>query len=198
MSALLLAVIFWLTLTMEDRDGLKPWLEFGLLWGIAALNSTVLLAFLPASGLWAWYHRAKRAQAIAGRSGAGFHDSSSPASRRGRCATIKPSASSFSSAITLARNCAWATATAPTAPGCSTCIPRKMSTPCASTPPWANCAYIEMRKRQAWTISKRTTPRFALLCVKRFIYFWAGSPRTGTNLVAGQIEKLAFPGLVRA
>jgi hypothetical protein len=50
-SALLLAVIFWLALTMEDRDGLKPWLEFGLLWGIAALNSTVLIAFLPASGL---------------------------------------------------------------------------------------------------------------------------------------------------
>src|SRR5580658_2767051 len=60
LSALLMAMIFWLALTMEDRDGLKPWLEFGLLWGIAALNSTVLLSFLPASGLWAWYHRARR------------------------------------------------------------------------------------------------------------------------------------------
>ena len=60
LSALLLAVIFWLTLTMEDREGLTPWLEFGLLWGIAALNSTVLIAFLPASGLWAWYRRSKR------------------------------------------------------------------------------------------------------------------------------------------
>ena len=59
-SALLLAVIFWLALTMEERDGLKPWLQFGLLWGVAALNSTVLIAFLPASGLWAWYRRAKR------------------------------------------------------------------------------------------------------------------------------------------
>ena len=26
LSALLLAVIFWLALTMEERDGLKPWL----------------------------------------------------------------------------------------------------------------------------------------------------------------------------
>jgi len=60
LSALLLAVIFWLALTMEDRDGLLPWVEFGVLWGIAALNSTVLVAFLPASGLWSWYHRAKR------------------------------------------------------------------------------------------------------------------------------------------
>src|ERR1700683_3517541 len=62
LSALLLTAILWLALTMEDRIGLLPWLEFGLLWGIAALNSTVLLAFLPASGLWAWYHRAKRSK----------------------------------------------------------------------------------------------------------------------------------------
>ncbi len=60
LSALLMATIFWLTLALEDRDGLRPWLEFGVLWGITALSSTVLLAFLPASGLWAWHHRAKR------------------------------------------------------------------------------------------------------------------------------------------
>src|SRR6202020_1757218 len=60
LSALLLALLFWLTLDMDDRDGLKPWIEFGLLWGVATLNSTVLIAFLPASGLWAWYRRAKR------------------------------------------------------------------------------------------------------------------------------------------
>src|SRR5579862_2568495 len=34
LSALLLAAILWLTLTMEERDGLRPWLEFGVLWGI--------------------------------------------------------------------------------------------------------------------------------------------------------------------
>ena len=112
------AVILWLALTMEERDGLKPWLWFGLLWGIAALNSTVLLSFLPASGLWAWYHRARRRKpSLAGvvLASAGF---SWPASRPGPCATIKPSASSFSSATTLALNCTWETATAPTAHGC--------------------------------------------------------------------------------
>src|ERR1700691_2178669 len=60
LSALLMATIFWLALSMENHDGLKRWLWFGLLWGIAALNSTVLLSFLPASGLWAWYKRAKK------------------------------------------------------------------------------------------------------------------------------------------
>src|SRR5947208_10099494 len=58
-AALLLAIIFWLTLELEGRDGLRPWLEFGLLWGIAALTNPSMLAFLPASGLWAWYRRAK-------------------------------------------------------------------------------------------------------------------------------------------
>src|SRR5271166_4787752 len=59
LSALLLATIFWLVLTLEDRDGPLPWIWFGLLWGIAALNSTSLLSFLPVAGLWAWYRRAK-------------------------------------------------------------------------------------------------------------------------------------------
>src|ERR1051326_136226 len=59
LSALLLATIFWLALTLEDREGGLPWLGFGLLWGVVALNSTSLLSFLPAAGLWAWYRRAK-------------------------------------------------------------------------------------------------------------------------------------------
>lgn len=63
LSALLISVIFWLAASMEDSDGIKPWLQFGLVWGIAALNSPSLLSFLPASGLYAWYrrlHRGKR------------------------------------------------------------------------------------------------------------------------------------------
>ena len=66
LAALLLALIFWLTLDLEERDGLAPGFEFGLLWGIAALTNTSLLAFLPASGLWAWYRRWKRGKAFAG------------------------------------------------------------------------------------------------------------------------------------
>src|SRR5271168_4172020 len=57
LASLLLAVIFLLALTMDEKDGVKPWLLFGLLWGIAALTNTALLSFLPASGSWAWYQR---------------------------------------------------------------------------------------------------------------------------------------------
>jgi hypothetical protein len=57
LSALLITTIFWIAVSMEDTDSVKPWLRFGLLWGIAALNSPSLLSFLPASGLYGWYRR---------------------------------------------------------------------------------------------------------------------------------------------
>ncbi len=61
LSALLVATIFWVAVSLEDeRDRLKPWVKFGALWGIAALNSPSLLSFLPFSGMYAWY-RSRRA-----------------------------------------------------------------------------------------------------------------------------------------
>jgi 4-amino-4-deoxy-L-arabinose transferase-like glycosyltransferase len=57
LSALLITTIFWLAVSMEDSDDVKPWLRFGLVWGVAALNSPSLLSFLPASGLYGWYRR---------------------------------------------------------------------------------------------------------------------------------------------
>ena len=71
LAALLLTTIFWLALTLEDRDGWMPWFQFGLLWGITALSSTSLLSFLPAAGLWAWYRRARRGKKSLARGCAG-------------------------------------------------------------------------------------------------------------------------------
>ena len=59
LAALLLTVILWLTLQLEENEGPAPWVGFGLVWGVATLTNTSLLAFLPASGLWAWYRRTK-------------------------------------------------------------------------------------------------------------------------------------------
>jgi len=68
LSALLVAAIFWIAISMEDEESsARAWARFGLLWGIAALNSPSLLSFLPASGLYAWYRRWKSGkQSIAG------------------------------------------------------------------------------------------------------------------------------------
>src|SRR5581483_7758713 len=51
---------------LGDKHGWRPWAIFGLLWGVAALNSTSLLSFLPASGLWAWYRRSQRGKSSLG------------------------------------------------------------------------------------------------------------------------------------
>jgi len=68
LSALLVAAIFWIAISMEDEESsARAWARFGLLWGIAALNSPSLLSFLPASGLYAWYRRWKSGkQSLAG------------------------------------------------------------------------------------------------------------------------------------
>src|SRR5581483_5807230 len=49
LAALLLALIFWLVLEMEELHGMLPWVGFGVLWGVAALTNSSLLSFLPAS-----------------------------------------------------------------------------------------------------------------------------------------------------
>src|SRR5215467_10356524 len=39
LAALLLALIFWLTLKLEDLKGTSPWISFGVLWGVTALTN---------------------------------------------------------------------------------------------------------------------------------------------------------------
>jgi 4-amino-4-deoxy-L-arabinose transferase-like glycosyltransferase len=176
LSALLLAVIFWLALTMDERDGLEPWLEYGLLWGIAALNSTVLLAFLPASGLWAWYHRAKRGKpSLAGvvLASVVFAACMAPWLVRnyqtfGRFIFIRDN---FGAELRLGNgNGADGTWMQYLHPTQDLYAMRQYTS-------MGELAYIAMCKRQAVDYIKADYPRFAVLCVKRFVYFWAGPPR---------------------
>ncbi len=55
LAALLLALIFLLTMAMEERATRGRWVLFGLLWGVAALTNTALVAFLPVTGVWLCY-----------------------------------------------------------------------------------------------------------------------------------------------
>ena len=66
--------------------------------------------------------------------------------------------------------------------------------------------YIAMRKQQALDYIHADYTRFAGLCVKRFVYFWAGPPRQTTPWWLSQAKNslfmlssvLAFWGLGRA
>lgn len=176
LSALLLAVIVWKALTLEDRDGLVPWLEFGLFWGIATLNSPSLLSFLPAAGLWAWYRRTRAGnKSIAGvmLASLAFFACITPWLVRdyrtfGHFIFMRDN---FGAELRLGNG-----------PGADGTLMLYLDPP---HDPYAmrqfestgELAYIAMRKHQAIEYIKADFGRFAVLCVRRFIYFWASPPK---------------------
>ena len=191
LSALLLAVVFSLALEMDEKDAFGPWIQFGLLWGIAALNSTVLLSFLPASGIWAWYRRARR-----GKSSWGGIVLASIIF----CALLTPwivrNYKTFGKFIFIRDNFGaelrlgngpWADGTwmhylHPTQNVYAMRQYREMG----------ELAYIDMRKRQAIEFIKEDPARFAWLDFKRFVYFWAGVPRIAKIWWLAQTKNSGF------
>jgi 4-amino-4-deoxy-L-arabinose transferase-like glycosyltransferase len=176
LAALLLAAIFWLTLDLDERDGWKPWLEFGLLWGIAALTNTSLLSFLPASGLWVWYRRWKRRKS----SLAGVVLASvvcvaciTPWLVRnhrvfGQFVFIR---SNFGAELRLGNgpgaNGTWMEYLHPSQ---NVLAMREYKT-------MGELGYVAERRRQAIEFIRQDYARFADLSLRRFIYYWGGLPR---------------------
>ena len=66
LSTLLLSLIFLLTLHLQRSTNGQAWLGFGLLWGLVALTSPALLSLLPFFGGWLC-HRLRRRGATCGR-----------------------------------------------------------------------------------------------------------------------------------
>ena len=205
LSALLLAVAVWLALTLDEREGLWPWIEFGALWGIIALNSTSLLAFLPAAGLWAWYQRAK-------------------AGRRSLAGVILSSVIFFACVapwlihnyqvfgrFIFIRDNLGAELRLGNGPGADGTWmeylhPTQDAYAMRQFQAMGELAYIAMRKRQAVDYIKADYGRFAQLCLKRFVFFWAGTPKATDPPWMSEVKNsvflassiLMFWGLARA
>jgi 4-amino-4-deoxy-L-arabinose transferase-like glycosyltransferase len=176
LAALLLALIFWLALDMEEGDGRARWVQFGLLWGVAALTNPALLSFLPVSGIWVWYRRWKRGE----RSLAGIGVSSvlfvlclAPWAVRnyrtfGQFILLR---SNFGAELRIGNgplsDGTWQQYLHPTQNVYEMRRYREMG----------EMAYVDARKREALAFIRADYPRFARLCLKRFIYYWAGRPR---------------------
>ncbi len=207
LSALLLAMLLWLALTMEDddREGWLPWFEFGLLWGIAALNSTVLLAFLPAAGLWAWIRRAKRGKkSLAGvvLASVVFFACITPWLVRnqrvfGQFIFVRDN---FGAELRMGNG--------PGADGTwmEYLHPTQDVYALRQYQSMGELAYIAMRKKQAVAYITADYSRFTGLCARRFIYYWAGPPKAtqpwwindAKNLLFLSSSVLMFWGLGRA
>jgi hypothetical protein len=205
LSALLLAVIFWLTLDMENRDGLLPWTEFGLVWGITALTNTSVLAFLPAAGLWAWYRRAKRGKSsVPGIALASILCVAciTPWLVRNYRVFGQPVfvRSNFGAELRLGNgpgaDGTWMQYLHPTQNVYEMRRYRQMG----------ELNYVATRKREALDFIRADYGRFAGLSVKRFIYYWAGIPKLSAipwlaeskNSLFLASSILAFWGLGRA
>ena len=176
LSALLVAAIFWLALTLEEREGLWPWVEFGVLWGISALNSPTLLSFLPAAGLWAWHRRIKAGKkSLPGIVFASiiFFACITPWLVRnyrvlGKFIFIRDN---FGAELRLGNG--------PGADGTLMIYLDPMHDLYAMRQFQAmgELSYIAMRKQQAVAYIKADYARFSGLCVRRFICYWAGPPK---------------------
>ncbi|HKU28529.1 MAG TPA: glycosyltransferase family 39 protein [Candidatus Sulfotelmatobacter sp.] len=205
LAALLLATIFWVTLTLEDREGWTLWLQFGLLWGIAALTNTSLLSFLPAAGLWAWHQRAKRGKrSLAGVMLAAivFLACVTPWIIRnqqtfGKFIFIRDN---FGAELRLGNgpgaNGTWMEFLHPTQDVYAMRQYQSMG----------ELAYVAMRKQEAIDYIRADYSRFAILSLKRFVYFWAGPPKATQPPWMNEVKNslflassvLTFWGLVRA
>lgn len=205
LSALLLTTLFWLALTLEDRDGWRPWFDFGLLWSIAALTSTSLLSFLPAAGLWAWYRRAKRGKtSLAGVVLASilFFALIAPWIVRNYLTfgTFIFLRDNFGAELRLGNgngaNGTWMEYLHPTQDFYAM---RQYQT-------MGELPYIAMRKQEALDYIRSDYSRFVVLCVKRFVYFWSGPPKATQPWWLNQVKNalyltssvLMFWGLARA
>src|SRR5438876_272581 len=203
LAALLLALIFWLALTLEQREGYKPWIAFGLLWGVAGLTNSSLLSFLPASGLWAWYRCAKKGKPSLGgvALAAVFF-----------AATIVPwlvrNYEAFGKFIFIRSNfgAELRLGNGPGADGTwmSYLHPTQNVLEMRRYQQLGETAYVAERKREALAFIRADHGRFAWLSVKRFVYYWAGLPRASgfsglaDNSIFLASSVLALWGLGRA
>ena len=203
LAALLLSLIFWLALTLAEREGVKLWIAFGLLWGVAGLTNSSLLSFVPASGVWAWYRRWKSGKSsIGGLALAALFFA----------ATITPwlvrNYETFGKFIFIRSNfgAELRLGNGPGADGTwmSYLHPTQDPLEMRRYEQMGETAYVAERKREAMEFIRADYGRFAWLSVKRFIYYWAGRPRASgfsglaDNSVFLASSVLAFWGLGRA
>jgi 4-amino-4-deoxy-L-arabinose transferase-like glycosyltransferase len=62
LSTLLLTLVVWMTLVLEERGTARLWASYGALWAVTALVSPGTCSLLPAFGLWIAWRRSRRGE----------------------------------------------------------------------------------------------------------------------------------------
>jgi hypothetical protein len=192
-----------MALELESLDGVMPWIAFGVLWGVAVLTNTSLVTFLPVSGLWPWYRRwrtGKQSLLGVGLAAIFFIAAIAPWVVRNyetfdKFIFIR---SNFGAELRLGNG--------PGADGTwmSYLHPTQNALALQQYEQMGEIAYVAERKREALEFIRADYGRFAWISFKRFVYYWAGRPRSSEKsavvdnsaFLASSI--LAFWGLGRA
>ncbi len=201
LTAFLLSLVFMLTLEMEGDDRLSSWVTYGLLWGILALTNTSPVAWLPFSGCWLAYklHRqGKRFLMPVAFGAAVFWVTLTPWLVRNYRVFGEPVfvRDNFGNELRAGNN--------PLAQGWM------VGNYHAGSNPYLLNLFKQMgepamnaeQADDAKTWIAEHPQKFALLCFRRFLFFWAGLPRAGLeqvkNLLFLTSSLLAIGGLVLA
>jgi 4-amino-4-deoxy-L-arabinose transferase-like glycosyltransferase len=180
-SALLLATLFLITLKLDAAPNWRLWLIFGALWGIAALDNPALLSFMPIAFLWICLRRrAPRTFApttLVPRALAAllvFVVITAPWLLRnyntfGKFIFIRDN---LGAELRLGNgpdaNGTWMWYLHPTQ---NVLEMRKFQR-------LGEIAYIGQRRQEALSFIRHNPGRFAVLGLKRFVYYWSGLPRS--------------------
>ncbi|HLK33216.1 MAG TPA: glycosyltransferase family 39 protein, partial [Terriglobales bacterium] len=204
-SALLLALIFLVALMLQEAQGWRLWAALGALWGVAALTNPSLVSFLPVSLGWIWVQRKKR------------HGSWLPGTVLALlifAALVTPwitrNYQVFGKFIFIRDNfgCELRLGNGPGADGTWMWYlhPTQNVLQMREFQRLGEVAYIAERKQQALAFIAQNPTRFIELSAKRFVYYWAGLPRSSKIAALAPIKNslflassiLALWGLARA
>ncbi|HEY6937375.1 MAG TPA: glycosyltransferase, partial [Terriglobales bacterium] len=191
LSALLLAVIFLCALKLQEAEGVRLWASFGALWGVAALCNPSLLSFLPVSLAWIWHRRLKARRPWLPQTALAllvFALLVAPWTARnyrvfGKFILIRDN---LGSELRLGNG--------PGADGTWMWFlhPTRNLLQMREFQRLGELAYIAERKQQALAYIAQDPARFVGLSAKRFVYFWAGLPRSSKIAALAPIKNSLF------
>jgi len=190
-SPFLLAMIFLITLALEDGEGIRGWILFGILWGVIALANPSIFSFLPISGLWAWYRRHKHGRRSLGGVVAAsliFCVFVGPWLMRnhevfGKWVFIR---NDFGQQFALGNGIA--------ARGYSMVYEQPNLNPgeLERFKQMGELAYTQARQREAMTFLRENPGRWVVLTVKKIFYYWGGIPKAADSASVTAIKMSLF------
>src|SRR5581483_1512114 len=176
LSTFLLTVVLLMTLKMEGDNRYRDWIGFGAVWGFAALSNTAMGSFLPFSGLWLVYQLHKRRKTWFPQvvvSAVVFVAVLSPWLIRNYLVFHKPFElrGNFGVELHCGNNAiaegTWVALAHPTQSVIEYDKYKQMG----------EAAYVAQTQKNTVAWIKAHKHRFAVLMLRRFIYFWNGLPR---------------------